>query len=67
MPGFDGTGPAGRGAMTGGGRGICRGSCYYSKYPMGRGRTYWSGVFCLANRFRQQKQGNQTNYRTEKE
>ena len=23
MPGFDGTGPAGRGSMTGGGRGYC--------------------------------------------
>ena len=23
MPGFDGTGPRGRGAMTGGGRGFC--------------------------------------------
>jgi hypothetical protein len=31
MPGFDGTGPAGRGPMTGGGRGWC------SPY----GSTYW--------------------------
>jgi hypothetical protein len=25
MPGFDGTGPRGQGAMTGGGRGVCNG------------------------------------------
>jgi hypothetical protein len=32
MPGFDGTGPAGRGPMTGGGRGFC------SPWGMGGGR-----------------------------
>ncbi len=28
MPGFDGTGPRGQGAMTGGGRGRC--NCFYA-------------------------------------
>lgn len=29
MPGFDGTGPMGRGPGTGGGFGVCRGSRFY--------------------------------------
>jgi hypothetical protein len=39
MPGFDGTGPGGRGPRTGGGRGFC--------YPGGRGaRPYgYGGVY----------------------
>ena len=35
MPGFDGTGPGGMGAMTGGGRGFCN--------PGGSGRWYGLG------------------------
>ncbi len=35
MPGFDGTGPAGSGPMTGGGRGYC---CYAGSYNFGRPR-----------------------------
>lgn len=37
MPGFDGTGPSGRGPMTGGARGLCNPSTPASQ---GRG-TYW--------------------------
>ncbi|MBN2233094.1 MAG: DUF5320 family protein [Deltaproteobacteria bacterium] len=39
MPGFDGTGPAGGGPMTGGGRGYCgQGRGYGYGYGMGYGR-----------------------------
>jgi len=48
MPGFDGTGPAGRGPMTGGGRGWCNPYLPY-RYPayrayppaFGLGRPRW--------------------------
>ena len=50
MPGFDGTGPQGMGAMTGGGRGYCaipagsrgfiRGTGFYGRGG-GRGRRNW--------------------------
>ena len=41
MPGFDGTGPAGMGPMTGGGRGLCN---PLSMGPMaGRGGAYGRG------------------------
>lgn len=33
MPGFDGTGPAGMGPMTGGGRGWCNPYAGYRPYP----------------------------------
>lgn len=38
MPGFDGTGPLGRGAMTGGGRGYCMIPLERGAYGMGFGR-----------------------------
>jgi hypothetical protein len=52
MPGFDGTGPAGRGPMTGGGRGWCnpyglRSTAYgpYSlPYPVPASPTYAYGL-----------------------
>ncbi|MDD5567954.1 MAG: DUF5320 domain-containing protein [Candidatus Omnitrophica bacterium] len=37
MPGFDGTGPRGQGAMTGGGRGYCAMSVGEAKRQFGRG------------------------------
>jgi len=42
MPGFDGTGPAGMGPMTGWGRGYCNTSpaTYYGPAPM-FGQAYW--------------------------
>ena len=50
MPGFDGTGPAGGGPMTGGGRGYCSSAVSYNVgrprlrygtgYRSGRGRGY---------------------------
>lgn len=50
MPGFDGTGPAGSGPMTGGGRGYCRSAGSYNfrrpqlrqgtGFGHGRGRGY---------------------------
>jgi len=50
MPGFDGTGPAGNGPMTGGGRGYCRSAGWYNfgrprlrqgvGFGYGRGRGY---------------------------
>ncbi|MFC1589872.1 DUF5320 domain-containing protein [Candidatus Omnitrophota bacterium] len=47
MPGGDGTGPAGMGPMTGGGRGFCagpmkdwRGFCGGRGFGRGRGRGY---------------------------
>ena len=56
MPGFNGTGPAGMGPMTGGGRGYCRpsqtaygpstagGPGYFgSRYAQGLGRSQGSG------------------------
>lgn len=46
MPGFDGTGPAGAGPMTGGARGYCNPSGYarYGRgYGMGYGRGYGMG------------------------
>ncbi len=46
MPGFDGTGPAGMGPRTGGGRGFCSpGGSGYSPYirGAGRGATPWGG------------------------
>ncbi|OGN96722.1 MAG: hypothetical protein A2Z77_01690 [Chloroflexi bacterium RBG_13_51_36] len=48
MPGFDGTGPHGRGPMTGGGRGFCSswgiGRMYGSDRGYGFGRRYGSGM-----------------------
>lgn len=41
MPGFDGTGPRGMGAMTGGGFGNCGTGAGYGGY--GRGRGYGRG------------------------
>ena len=44
MPGFDGTGPIGEGAMTGGRRGLCRpgraemGRSFFGRYGFGRGK-----------------------------
>jgi len=61
MPGFDGTGPRGQGAMTGGGRGYCavsldgtdlrqdRGYGFYGMGNNGRGRRncfYATGLSC---------------------
>lgn len=43
MPGFDGTGPAGAGPMTGGGRGYC-GTGYGYGYGYGYGRGYGRGL-----------------------
>jgi hypothetical protein len=58
MPGFDGTGPEGRGPMTGGGRGLCNPSSAASPRAgtnppaanrtfFGRGRPRWGlrGLF----------------------
>ena len=36
MPGFDGTGPNGQGAFTGGGRGYCAVNFNNGQYPTGR-------------------------------
>jgi hypothetical protein len=52
MPGFDGTGPAGRGPTTGGGRGWCNpyglrsagGGPYRPPYPVPPGATYAYGL-----------------------
>ena len=52
MPGFDGTGPAGRGPMTGGGRGWCSPYTapyvgyrpYRSPYPIPASPIYASGL-----------------------
>lgn len=44
MPGFDGTGPQGRGSLTGGGRGPCGGGGRFGRGP-GRGnrqRARWT-------------------------
>lgn len=41
MPGFDGTGPRGEGAMTGGARGFC--NTGYGGYYPGYGRGYGLG------------------------
>ncbi|MBN2482816.1 MAG: DUF5320 domain-containing protein [Candidatus Omnitrophica bacterium] len=38
MPRFDGTGPSGQGAMTGGGRGFCAGYAVPGHMPSGSGR-----------------------------
>ncbi|NLJ33499.1 MAG: DUF5320 domain-containing protein [Firmicutes bacterium] len=51
MPGFDGTGPRGQGAMTGGGRGFCvlprrrppRGGSLYRVFGQGLGRGMGRG------------------------
>lgn len=43
MPGFDGTGPAGAGPMTGGGRGYCS-SGYGYRCNWGYGRGYGRGL-----------------------
>ena len=43
MPGFDGTGPAGQGPLTGGGRGFCAvpvGSAGVQGYPVNFGYPY---------------------------
>ncbi len=44
MPGFDQSGPAGRGPMTGGGRGFCgapaRGGYYHNRFGGGFGRGW---------------------------
>lgn len=53
MPGFDGTGPMGMGAMTGGGRGFCAlpadnaapGMFVGRGYGMGRGRGFRNRFF----------------------
>jgi len=42
MPGFDGTGPQGMGAMTGGRRGVCNPA--YGTEFYGRGRGYGPGL-----------------------
>lgn len=52
MPGFDGTGPAGMGPMTGGGRGWCTsyrpgyaaGAGYRRPYPVAMGARYTYGL-----------------------
>ena len=59
MPGFDGTGPAGMGPMTGGGRGVCNPySASYWPYaawqPGARGPAYgpafgWAPVLAEAD------------------
>lgn len=43
MPRFDGTGPQGKGPMTGFGRGCCAG---FSPFGMGQGRIMGMGHFC---------------------
>lgn len=42
MPGFDGTGPRGQGAMTGGGFGRCSGAV--ASYGSGLGRGFGRGM-----------------------
>lgn len=46
MPGFDGTGPAGMGPMTGGGRGWCNpyGPLYAGYGPYPAPYAYWAPV-----------------------
>ena len=39
MPGFDGTGPRGQGAMTGGGRGYCALPISEARKQLGRGSS----------------------------
>ena len=39
MPGFDGTGPAGQGPMTGGARGLCNPSAASRPYGVARPRA----------------------------
>ena len=48
MPGFDGTGPRGQGAMTGAGRGMCAGNYAgaYTRVMGGRGGSARSGRGC---------------------
>lgn len=43
MPGFDGTGPRGQGAMTGGGRGYCAMPVNEIRRPLGRSGFAGSG------------------------
>jgi len=43
MPGLDGTGPAGQGALTGGGRGPCGGGMGRNAAPGGAGRGAMTG------------------------
>jgi hypothetical protein len=52
MPGFDGTGPAGRGPMTGGGRGYCSIPLTGQRWPF-FGRGFWGrgGGRGFRNRF----------------
>ena len=40
MPGFDGTGPNGQGAMTGGGGGYCAVNVHAERGPRGTGRGF---------------------------
>jgi hypothetical protein len=47
MPGFDGTGPMGQGAMTGGGRGYCA-----APANTAGGRPFGARVFCGRGRGR---------------
>jgi len=47
MPGFDGTGPMGQGAMTGGGKGYCAMPANATG-----GRPFGSGAFCGRGRGR---------------
>ncbi len=44
MPGFDGTGPRGQGAMTGGGRGYCVMPAGEIASPLGRGAYVGRGA-----------------------
>ncbi|AOY59433.1 MULTISPECIES: DUF5320 domain-containing protein [Desulfococcus] len=46
MPGYDGTGPIGRGPMTGGGRGFCNTGQPYIRRGVG-GRTFGRGGRCF--------------------
>lgn len=46
MPQMDGTGPDGRGSMTGRGRGRCAGPGQNAEGMMGRGRGMGSGRSC---------------------
>ena len=43
MPGYDGTGPAGQGSMTGGGRGFCTGAMTGTRPLRGAGTFFGCG------------------------
>lgn len=63
MPGFDGTGPAGRGAMTGGSRGGCRGIRPQPENNFGRGRRFLPCAVRLAAELRRNRRASQVSNR----